>query len=1296
MRAYPKFKRFHPLLLCLLFIIGASCSALALNISGPLTINTDNAATYTNKDIVVTSGIVTIDTQLTINSLILQNGAVITHTAGSIAGLQLTVTNDANINAGGAINLNGQGYPGSHGPGAGQDYPGTGFGYSGGRASYGGEGLAGPAAFGAVYGSIKSPKDLGSGGGSTSNGRAPGAPGGGAVQLIVGGTLTVDGAITANGQDGSSYGGSGSGGSILLQVFTLTGSGTINANGGVFAGGGRIAISYTVLNIQLKNSDGTSQIGALGKGDYFSSTNYGGAGTVWVHGPANSPDGDLWISNNGKSGVGTTLPYSPSPNAYTFDNVIIWGGARLTPEAYPRPLVDNALKINVLHDMVVDRNGWVDATGRGFSTGEGLGAGQNNTGSGGGGGASYGGEGGFGYHGSQPAGGATYGDAKNPIDLGGGENLGSGGGSGNSGIYLGGAGGGAIRITVGGTLTVDGTIAADGMYGRDGGAGSGGSIILDVGSLSTTTNNNSGTIRANGGSSNSYGGGGGGGRIVVHYSATNNIPRGSIQASGGSSFYSANAAAGTVVVKGPGQLYGELRINNTVNNNVDVHTRTNATILAHPVIFDQNTFDQVTIGSNGVLAPAMGDSLNLIVKGNMTLESGGIVSALARGNIPGYGKGAGASTLESFGTAGGAGGSYGGRGNSGLGGNAPPSGPLYGDTRQPLDLGSGGGRGISNSTYYFDGYGGGAIHLTVYGTLQVDGLITANANKASIGAGGGAGGSILLQSYTLAGTGSITANGGDNGGTGGGGGGGRIALYSGTKTLSDSKITVNGGTDGTLTAAAGTLYEDGFTGLTISTLQINNTKIQAGQTAVFTINLTASAPPGGALVNLANSDPTVVDIPATVMVPAGTNMASFTVTAKAATIVHSTTVTGYLGGTSAAATLTVTPILTNTSLTTYNAAGVPGQTVNITCRMFSDSIHTVANELVNFVINKISIGTAVTDSKGFGVLPYKITDTIGAGPVTFTINFTGDDLYNASTNTGTLTVSKANTSLVLNNVSASAGQIISIPVRLSGQFGNLISGRKISLNVNGTATGYILTQANGIGTFSYQMPTNIAPGTYSVSASFPGDPVYNPSTITSTLTIVKANTLLSAFNQTVFPGQPISLQCRLLNQLNQAAAGKTVTFSLNGSVLGTAVTDSRGFGVFSLIAPDSIGIGPKAISVSFAGDDTYNSSLGSGTLTIIKTNSSLVMTNATITAGQTLKQPVRLLGSFGNYISGRTIALKVNGIAAGTAVTASNGVGGFIYVVPAGTAPGTYTMTASFAGDSVYNSSIFNSTITVK
>ena len=103
--------------------------------------------------------------------------------------------------------------------------------------------------------------------------------GGGAVWMKVAGTLTLNGKITANGNDAIyDRSGGGSGGSIWISTRKFDGSGFITANGGAGepfdgggGGGGRIAIYSRTNNFP-------GPIVAFGGAGW----NFGGMGTVIV------------------------------------------------------------------------------------------------------------------------------------------------------------------------------------------------------------------------------------------------------------------------------------------------------------------------------------------------------------------------------------------------------------------------------------------------------------------------------------------------------------------------------------------------------------------------------------------------------------------------------------------------------------------------------------------------------------------------------------------------------------------------------------------------------------------------------------------------------------------------------------------------------------------------------------------------------------------------------------------------------------------------------------------------------
>lgn len=163
------------------------------------------------------------------------------------------------VAAGGSVNADHAGYLPGTGPGHAPGQPGngddgTGYG-TGGGGGYGGNGAAvWSQQYGPACGEPDDPWQPGSGGGFRPDLYGYNArPGGGAIRIEMTGGVTVDGLITARGQDGASTGGSsGSGGGIDIACETFQGGagGRVRADGGKgfttggSGGGGRIALRY--------------------------------------------------------------------------------------------------------------------------------------------------------------------------------------------------------------------------------------------------------------------------------------------------------------------------------------------------------------------------------------------------------------------------------------------------------------------------------------------------------------------------------------------------------------------------------------------------------------------------------------------------------------------------------------------------------------------------------------------------------------------------------------------------------------------------------------------------------------------------------------------------------------------------------------------------------------------------------------------------------------------------------------------------------------------------------------------
>ncbi len=418
------------------------------------------------------------------------------------------------IAAGADLDADGQGYASAQGSGAGVRNSWAGGG------GHGGMGGTANASGGSAYGSLTQPIELGSGGSDSGN------PGGGAIKLIVSGTLLVDGLITANAVHLANHGG-GAGGSIWIKTGTLAGAGIIQANGAQGGndnggGGGRIAIDYQV-------NDYSGTVTAWGGLNGQSGSVVGGAGTILWQG-VNNPLASVMLDNGGYPGAYTPADLIEGTNLVVSvtngTQVVIEGGETwtvnqlfvATNSAIFCFSTNNTALVNerwagsgvtiAAQSVMVNAGGTITADGFGYVAGAGPGAGIRGAWGGGGG---YGGMGGT----VNASGGETNGSLNEPLDLG------SGGSDGGA------NGGGAIQMIVPETLQVDGLITAGGV-GSAWTGGSGGSIWLEVGTLS-----GNGMVRADGGPAGNNGGGGG--RIAIYYWSMMGLADSQITVNGGSS-----------------------------------------------------------------------------------------------------------------------------------------------------------------------------------------------------------------------------------------------------------------------------------------------------------------------------------------------------------------------------------------------------------------------------------------------------------------------------------------------------------------------------------------------------------------------------------------------------------------------------------------------------------------------------------------------------------------------------------------------------------------------------------------
>jgi hypothetical protein len=709
-------------------------------------------------------------------------------TNSSVLGnFSLNVTSNAVIAAGASILADGT-LATSTGLGAGANH----FSGSGGGGHGGNGGRGAGASGGNTYDSLNAPTMAGGNGGYSIFSATGG--GGGVINLgghVLWSRLTLDGLVSADGGSTFTNGsGGGAGGTVSIGVNQLSGTGQIKANGGNGfgtgggGGGGRIAVS-----VRTNLFGGT--FAAQGGTGWMA----GGAGTIYQKTNL-SNFASVLLDNGGLRGTNT--PFGLASGAGTLDITVQNGAA--------------ALNLNVLQvrNLLVRSNGWIAQTnsftvsqdltiepGGGFdldgfaTTGTGAGVTSFNTKGGGG-------HGGRGGNNPSDFNGRAYDSIIAPDETG----SPGGNGSGSSSTPLGGAGGGAVKVTVARTLTLNGIMRSNGKDGDfDSGGGSGGSIWIDAETFA-----GNGTITANGGAGNNAAGGGGGGRIAVYFET--NLFTGTMSAVGGAG--SIGGGAGTVYTKAATSSIGTLRIGQQelpLAATTPLTTTFQFPANANLFIFDwakvevlttlPNLNTLVVSNQSTLFAPTNGVTLRLDVAGDVIITTDSAISAAGRGAPRNQGAWPGGVFNGT-----GAGGGHGGIGGDSLLGAS--GGASYGWAAQPTLPGSGGG-----VDYYQLGEsssGGGVIRLLAGGQLRVDGSVNADGQFGwADDSGGGAGGSIWITSPHLTGTGSINATGGDGDFfAGGGGGGGRIAIYSPSNSFS-GWTSVAGG-DGAYDGGIGTIF----------------------------------------------------------------------------------------------------------------------------------------------------------------------------------------------------------------------------------------------------------------------------------------------------------------------------------------------------------------------------------------------------------------------------------------------------------------------------------------------------------
>ena len=251
--------------------------------------------------------------------------------------------------------------------------------------------------------------------------------------------------------------------------------------------------------------------------------------------------------------------------------------------------------------------------------------------------------------------------------------------------------------------------------------------------------------------------------------------------------------------------------------------------------------------------------------------------------------------------------------------------------------------------------------------------------------------------------------------------------------------------------------------------------------------------------------------------------------------------------------------------------------------------------------------------------------------------------------------------------------------------------KRISFYVDGVPVGTSTTDAAGQASLDWVVPSAQS---YTLTAEFTGDAdgaacwatrTVDSSTFTSLTTIDRSGTVTQA----------ITLRGYLKRVAdNSWCAGETVQFKIDGTPVGTGVTDANGHAAFVWIITS--GPATRTIAAEFAGTESLTSSRGVATLTAIVWSTKMVIFDRTqkITGKTELK--ARLLRSDNTPLYHRTVNFYVDGTFVIGRPTNVNGYASYpYYTVPDGSGAGTRTITAEWIGNDGYLPSSKTAALTV-
>jgi hypothetical protein len=286
------------------------------------------------------------------------------------------------------------------------------------------------------------------------------------------------------------------------------------------------------------------------------------------------------------------------------------------------------------------------------------------------------------------------------------------------------------------------------------------------------------------------------------------------------------------------------------------------------------------------------------------------------------------------------------------------------------------------------------------------------------------------------------------------------------------------------------------------------------------------------------------------------------------------------------------------------------------------------------------------------------------------------------------------TSLIITPTTATTGQTVTFTATVAGTTPTPTGTVTLTnTSTNPATTLGTITLASGTGQFT---ASSLAAGSYSVTASYSGDSIYDVSTSTAKTLAIQAlatpTLVVTPSSSSLTTKQALSVQVSVSGGSGNPTPTGSVTLSGGGY---TSAATSLSSGSATIVIPaSSLGVGADTLTVSYSGDSNYSSATGMASVTVTTPLTPTVKATpavSTLPTSSSLSVGVAVTGS-GTTPTG-SVTLSGGGY---TSAATSLSSGSATIVIPAGSlSVGADTLTVSYSGDSNYSSATGTASVTV-